>query len=281
MNPPEKTAEKTAEQIVEQFDAVLLDSYGVLVDGSGALPGARRFLERLDETSTPWLVVSNDASRSLDAAAARYETLELPIPTDRILVSAALIAPYFAREQLGGSRCIVLGPPDSAEWVAQAGGVVVPYDDRRPDVVVACDDDGYPFVEAVEAVISTVVARIRDGVTPKLVLPNPDLVYPAGEGRLRLTAGSTALVIESALAAVFGPDAPRFVGLGKPHAFIFEEACRKIGKSGRRVAMLGDQILTDVAGAKHAGLTAGLVATGIATAGHGELQPDFIVRSLH
>lgn len=276
MKPPEKTAA----QIVEQFDAVLLDSYGVLVDGSGALPGARRFLERLDETHTPWLVVSNDASRSLEAAAVRYEALDLPIPADRILVSAALIAPYFAREQLGGSRCIVLGPVDSVGWVEQAGGVVVPYDDRSPDVVVACDDEGYPFVEAVEAVISTLVARIREGVTPRLVLPNPDRIYPAGDGRLRLTAGSTALVIESALAAVFGPDAPRFVGLGKPHAFIFEEACHRIGTSGRRVAMLGDQILTDVAGAKHAGLSAGLVATGIATAGHGELQPDFIVRSL-
>jgi len=271
---------KTAAEIVEQFDAVLLDSYGVLVDGAGALPGARALLERLEESATPWLVVSNDASRSLSAAADRYTKLHLPVPADKILVSAALIAPYFAAEKLGGSRCIVLGPPDSAAWVEQAGGVVVPYQDPSPDVVVACDDAGYPFVQAVEAVISTLVDRIRAGVTPRLVLPNPDRIYPAGGGRIALTAGSTALVIESALAAVFGPDAPAFVGLGKPHAFMFDEACRRIGRSGPRVAMLGDQILTDVAGAKRAGLSAGLVATGIATAGHGDLQPDFVVRSL-
>ncbi len=273
---------RTAQEILSSYDAVLLDSYGVLVDGAGALPGARAFLQALQARCTPWLVVSNDASRSVAASAERYASLRLPVPPDRILVSAALLAGHFARNDLAGAETIVLGPQDSVAWVRQAGGVVVPWDHPDPAVVVVCDDAGYPFVPAVEAIVTTLSRKLRAGDSVHLVLPNPDLIYPDGQGRLALTAGTTAGVIEAALHSVFGDAAPRFARLGKPHGAIFEAACARLGLSGRRVVMLGDQIVTDVAGGRAAGLSTGLVCTGV-TAPNVEAfadRPDFIVRSL-
>ncbi|MEM6992350.1 MAG: HAD-IA family hydrolase [Myxococcota bacterium] len=269
-------------QVLDRFDGVLLDSYGVLVDGRGALPGAAALLARLEATGTPWMVVSNDASRSVQASAERYAGLGLPIAPTQILLSAAMLAPHFAAERLSGANTIVLGPPDSVRWAEDAGAAPVPWDDPEPDAVVVCDDEGYPFVEAVQAVITTLARRLRHGHTPALVLPNPDLVYPTGSGGLALTAGTAALVIERALWAVFGDAAPRFVPLGKPEPAIFLEACRRIGVEGRAVVMLGDQLATDVAGGNAAGLSTGLLGTGVAAPriDGWPVRPDFVLPSL-
>lgn len=277
---PERITRAT--DLIARFDAVLLDSYGVLVDGSGVLPGAAAFIDALRASPTPWLVVSNDASRTVAASAGRYADLGLAIPPERILLSAALLAPYFAAHQLQGKRTIVLGPEDSKTWVRDAGGHVVDFRTADPEVVVVCDDAGYPFVEAVEAVISTVAARHRQGFPTALVVPNPDLIYPCGEGRLALTAGTTAAVIERALEAVFGETAPRFDALGKPHPAMFDAACERVGHRGPSVVMLGDQLNTDVAGARAAGLCACLVGTGVtvASAARADLVPDLVVTSL-
>lgn len=269
-------------EVIERFDAVLLDAYGVLVDGNGVLPGAAGFLDALNAAAVPWMIVSNDASRSLRTATDRYTALGLTVTEDQLLVSAALLAPHFERAGLAGAKTIVLGPADSVQWVRDAGGDPVGWDDPAPDVVVVCDDAGYAFVPAVEAVISTVARRQQKGHSVALILPNPDKVYPSGNGQLALTAGSTALVIESALAAILGEQAPTFVGLGKPHAAIFDAACTHIGHTGPSVAMLGDQVATDIVGAHAAGLTGGLVLTGVTkhVSADGEGRPDFVLRSL-
>lgn len=273
----------TAEQVLVRYDAVLLDAYGVLVDGTGALPGAASFIDALDTARRPWLVVSNDASRSIADCVARYAGLGLSVAAERIVVSASLLAPHFADAGLAGARTVVLGPAGSQRWATEAGADVVPWYDPDPEAIVVCDDAGYPFVEAVEAILTHAVDRLRAGHRLALILVNPDRIYPAGNGRIGLTAGTTALAIESGLAAVLGPAAPRFVALGKPHPPIFAEACRRLGTAGRHVVMLGDQMSTDIAGARAFGLSAGLVGSGVGTLESVDAwphPPDFVLPSV-
>lgn len=256
--------ELTCAEILARYDIVLLDSYGVLVDEDGALPGAPQFLAQLHAAKRRFMVVSNDASRLPESSIARYRERGLPIASEQLLTSGDLLQPYFREHQLQGARCIVLGPSDSQALVTEAGGTLVPYTDPTPDAVVVCDDDGYPFVEAIESVIGTLYARIAGQHPLHLILPNPDLLYPRSPGRFGLTAGSVARLIEGALALRFPDDAPTFVGLGKPHAPMFEHALARLGASPKdRVLMVGDQLATDIAGARALGLDAALIATGV------------------
>lgn len=273
--------------LVERYEAFLLDAYGVLVDRDSALPGAAAFLHRLRAAGRRFLVVSNDASRLPETAAARLARLGLPIPADRIVLSGEALVRHFAAAKLHGHRTVVLGPDDSAAWVQRAGGRLVRWDDTDadPEVVVVADDEGYPFLPAIEAVIAQVIARIDAARPVHLLLPNPDLVYPKGPGALGLTAGSVAMLIEGALAQRYPEDPPRFVALGKPHAAIFEVALDRLGlRPSDPVVMVGDQLHTDIRGAVGARIDSVLVESGVArgSALHDARapRPTFRMRSL-
>jgi len=250
--------------LCERYERFLLDAYGVLVDGSGPLPGAAEFIERLISMGRDFVIVSNDASRLPSTAAARYRRFGLQVEERHILTSGSLVGPYLRQESLLDCPCIVLGPADSRTYVEQAGAHIVAPDDPSAEVIIVCDDGGYPFLQTIEAALSTAIHRLDRGDSLHLVLPNPDRIYPQSSGKVGLAAGSVALVIEDALEQRFGAAAPRFTRLGKPHQPIYMAAFQRLGNPPReRIAMIGDQLHTDIAGANAARIDSVLIGTGV------------------
>jgi HAD superfamily hydrolase (TIGR01459 family) len=264
-------------ELVSRYDGLLLDAYGVLVGDDGALPGAVALIDWLNEHGKPYLVVTNSASRLPETAARRYAGFGLDIPAERILTSGSLLMEHFRAHGLVDARCVVLGPEDSRTYVLQAGGhVVEPRSDF--DVLVVCDEKGFPFLETVDAVLTGLFAAVDAGRLPHLVLPNPDLIYPTGKG-YGLTAGSIALVIEAALALRYGERRElAFHRLGKPEAAIFAAAVQRLGS--RRLVMVGDQLQTDIRGALAFGLDAVWLRGGVSAQALGEVRPTWVLDSL-
>jgi HAD superfamily hydrolase (TIGR01459 family) len=254
----------TVDDLIARYDVFWLDVYGVLVRSGGAIPGAAGFLRRLADAGRTALLVSNDASRSVATSLARYGGFGLPITREQILTSGMLLADHYAAEGLAGAPTIVLGTEDSADYVRAAGGVVVGPSDDSAEVVVACDDDGYPFLETVNAVVSTLYRRLDAGRDTRLVLPNPDLLFPLAAGACGITAGAIAAMIEAILRLRDPGGRHRFVPLGKPHPPIYAAAlARSPTQQRRRIVMLGDQIVTDVRGASDFGVDSVFVEGGI------------------
>lgn len=279
----EYRGEITMGELLERYEVILLDSYGVLIHQHGPLPGALALVGTMNAVDKPYFILTNDASRSPEAASRRYHALGLAIPPGRIVTSGSLIAPYFAANGLRGARCIVLGPEDSVRYVRDAGGEVIPAEDgAEPEVVAICDESGFPYLETVDAVLTSVFRRLDAGKPLHLLLPNPDLIFPRGEHSYGLTAGSIALVLEAAMALRY-PDGkyPRFAPLGKPHAPIFEEAGRRSGR--QKMVMIGDQLSTDIRGARSFGIDSALVPTGlthIGGGGLGDIYPTYVLPTL-
>lgn len=274
----------TVDELVERYDLFLLDAYCVLVTSGGALPGAAGFLARLDGRGKPYLLVSNDASRSPGRTRARYAGFGLDIPEERILTSGLLLADHFAAAGLRGAPCIVLGTEDSYEYVRAAGGTPVPPDDDRARVLVCADDDGFPFLETVNEAVSVLLRRLERGERTHLVLPNPDLVFPMAPGAFGITAGAMAAMIEAVLRLRDPAGAQRFVPLGKPHPPMFEAAARRFpAVERRRMVMVGDQLGTDILGAQRFGIDSVLVETGVARLAElaaSEARPTFTLPAL-
>ncbi len=253
----------TIDTLIDRYEALLIDAFGVLLTSEGLLPGAAALVNRLNALGKPWVILTNDASRPPETSLSWYLDLGLDVRPDQIVSSGSLLVPHFARLGLVGAPTICLGPEGSRRYVERAGGALVDFDDDSAEVVVAGDDAGFPFLEGVEATLSTLCRRADAGLTTHLVLPNPDLIYPRGPGRFGLTSGSIALLLEAALELRY-PDRPelRFERLGKPHAPIYQAAVERVGT--RDALMIGDQLHTDILGAAAFGLDSALVATGLA-----------------
>lgn len=271
----------TLDSLIEDYDALLLDVYGVLVSLDGALPGAADLLGWLNRQGKPYWLLSNTAARLPEHAAERYRGFGLEIAAERILTSGMLLADYFTAHGLHGKATLVLGPEDSRVYVERAGGRPVgPGGDF--DVLVLADQAGYPLLETLDELIGILFDKLDSGMRVPLLLPNPDLIYPKAGG-FGITAGSLAVVLEAVLARRYPGRADLgFVRLGKPHPALFEAAAK--AAASRRLVMIGDQIETDIQGANDFGIDSVLVLGGVSqttdAVAQGGTLPTYRVGSL-
>ncbi len=260
----------SVDALLERYDALLFDAYGVLVHAGGPMPGAAETLGALERAGKAFRLVTNDASALPRTAAARYRRYGLPLRPEHILSSGQLLKHWFAQHRLQGARCAVLGPQDSVRYVEQAGGVVVDVDEAF-DALVIGDESGYPFLQTVDTALSTLFRSLDRGETVHLLLPNPDLIFPVGTDGFGFAAGSVALMFEAALARRYPDAGLRFLRLGKPEPHLYEHAIAELGT--RNLAMIGDQLETDIAGARAAGIDSVLLATGVSPADLTKVDP--------
>jgi HAD superfamily hydrolase (TIGR01450 family) len=249
------------DHLLERYELILLDAYGVLLDKRGALPGARELIGRLNSEQRPYYLLTNSASRLPEIFSAELHAIGLPIPEQRIITSGRLLSRHFAAHQLIGKPCVVLGPDNSAEYVRRAGGVVVSWHEEA-EVVVLADQAGFPLLEGLNAIVNLIVRRRDRGEPIKLLLCNPDLIYPVASGEVGITAGALAIMIEGILAERYPGDTHRFHRLGKPHSPIFDYVLT--GHGDKKAIMIGDQLATDILGAQRCGIDSALVMSGIA-----------------
>lgn len=267
----------TLDRLIERYDALLLDAYGVLVSLDGALPGAVALIDRLNRQGMPYWVLSNTAARLPEHAAARYRGFGLEVAAERILTSGMLLTDYYATHDLEGSATLVLGPDDSRVYVERAGGRPVRAGEDF-DVLVLADQAGYPLPETLDEVIGALFDKLDSGERVTLLLPNPDLIYPRRRG-FGITAGSLALILEAVLSRRYpGRDDLRFMRLGKPHPTLFWKAAE--AAASRKLVMIGDQLETDIQGATDFGIDSVLVLGGVSHTGEGGPVPTYRVTSL-
>ncbi len=272
------SASATISELIERYEVLLLDAYGVLVHSEGAMPGAAELLAAISERGKRFLVVTNDASKLPETGAARYRCFGLAIEPEHMITAGMLLA----SAGLDGARCMVLGTPDTERYVERGGGVVVPPDDDATyDAIIVGDDAGYPFLDTLDTALTVLYRHYDRGDDVRLILANPDLLYLKGETRYGFTAGGVALLLEAALKRRYPARECVFERLGKPHRPIFDEARRRAGTD--RVVMIGDQIETDIAGAIDAGIDAALLDTGVTRwdeRADGAVEPTYVLRTL-
>ena len=271
----------TMQELIARYPVILFDSFGVLASSNAVLPGAVELIANLNAIAKTYFVLTNDASALPESRSENYAKLALNIKPEQIITSGGLLSRYFADEHLQGLRCVILGPEDSVRYVQIAGGEVVPIG-ADFDAVVIGDQSGFPFLETMDQVMTDLFRKTDKGENVRLILPNPDLIYPDGDG-FGFASASIAMLLESALKLRYPErDDLHFIRLGKPHEAIFAEALRRSGT--RDMVMIGDQLETDIKGANDFGLDSVLVGTGIAALDLSwapeSMRPTYTLRSL-
>jgi NagD protein len=232
----------------------LMDMDGVLVHEEHAVPGADRFLARLRETATPFLVLTNNSIYTRRDLSARLRASGLEVPEAAIWTSALATARFLESQRPGGSA-FVIGESGLTTALHQAGYTLT---ERAPDYVVLGETRTYSFER-----ITLAIRLVSNGA--RFIATNPDPTGPSPDGPLPAT-GSVAALISHATGVQ-----PYFVG--KPNPLMMRSALNAIDAHSETTAMIGDRMDTDIVAGLEAGLETILVLTGVATTEAAERFP--------
>lgn len=244
-------------EIASQFDAMLIDQFGVIHDGQKLYPGAAKVLAELHGLKIPVIVMTNSGKRA---------------------------APNTARVvQMGIARKYFVDCVSSGEVAFQSLAV------KKAFLIGKQSEDyGFAPIEFVDAATDAEVMLILGSNAPatslddyckllaQIKLPaiccNPDkwMLTPTG---LQAAPGAIAELYQSMGGNV--------TWIGKPYPGIYHHALSMLGNPAR-VLCIGDSAEHDVAGGRAAGLATLLVQQGVsADVPEAEIHPhpDYIMQS--
>ena len=237
----------------DAFDAVLLDLDGTIYHEEHALPGAVELIRRFQAEGRKYACLTNSTSDP-HRISARLARMGVKVDPAHIYTAAAEACDYvterFAR-QSAPPRVFNLSTEGVHDMLD--GKVQWVNDEAGPCDAVIC---GVPVnVFATEQRQRAAMLLLRKGAA--LVAICADRVYPRPRG---MEFGVGAMAAMMAYASCATP-----VYTGKPERFFFEELCRRLGVAPSRCVLVGDNLESDIAGAKGVGMRAVLVLTGVAT----------------
>jgi len=229
--------------------AVLLDLDGVLYIGNHALPGAAWAVRCLRETGFKLVGVTNTTTQSRYAIMKKLAEMDIPLAENQIYTPAAL-----AMARIGNKSAQLFVRDELREDFSG-----IRENEDQPEFVVMGDigGEGYP-----PETLREIFLHMMNGAQLLALHKNRFWQKPDG---LHLDLGVFVAAIEYAT----GREAEI---LGKPSADFFHGICRNIGTEPAQALMVGDDVESDIAGAKDAGLKTALVQTG-------KYREDFVKQS--
>ena len=244
-------------------DGLLLDIDGVLAVSWEPIPGAVDAVAWFRRERIPFRLITNTTTHTRRGLAQTLGEAGFDVRADEIVTAVTATAAYL-RAFHPSAPAFVLTDGDPGEDLDG-----VPSTDRPEDAEVmviggACDVFTYDLV-------NRIFRRVKDGAP--LVGMHRNLYWRTARG-WEMDGGGYIAGLEEAAGV-------RATICGKPAPPFFEAALGLLGMPATRVAMVGDDVVTDVLGAMAVGCTGVLVRTGKFQ--EGDLDkgtPDVVLDSL-
>ena len=246
--------------IIDQYDVIFFDAFGVLKTHSGLVPGIENTFTYLKQQNKEYYIVTNDASRSPAQLAESYHKMGLHAISQDYIISSGMLTKEYLDLKVRDGIVAYLGTENSAHYIESSGLHTLPVsaiDDSNIDKVNALiflDDEGFDWCRD----LNKTVNLLRKRTIPAIVA-NTDHAYPLTIHDVNIAIGGIAAMVEN----IVGRE---FIRFGKPDSQMFMFAydlirdLRPINK--KDIVMVGDTLRTDILGGNKFGLDTELVLSG-------------------
>jgi len=255
---------------LSQIRHLLIDMDGVLWRGDKPMPGLKDLFGLLRGRPVPFVLTTNNASKTPEHYVRRLDEYGIEISTGEIITSALATADYLAERAGPGTPIYVIGM-DGLRQALSARGFQLLDGDAEPGsarYVIASWDRQLSFDKLAQASL-----HIRAGAT--FIATNSDRTWPSERG---LLPGAGAVLAALQAATDVEP-----IVIGKPSPWMLQLAMRRMGADPAATAMLGDRLETDILGGHNAGVSTILVLSGVtrpADLTHSPTQPDLVFEDI-
>lgn len=237
--------------IADQFDAIVLDQWGVLHDGSAPYPTALATLDLLRDCCAKIGVLSNSGKRAAPNAD-RIAAMGFDVSVfDCVMTSGEALWRSFASGDADAQNLFAIEghAGDASAW-AQGLSVKIVDTSQIADAILLMGLPDGTNPEAFDVPLQTALAQDLP-----LYCSNPDFISPRG--------GGTYVMSPGALARRYDDMGGKVHLYGKPHRPIFTAMEAALGCRPERILMVGDSLHHDILGAQTAGWASLLIRGGI------------------
>ena len=246
----------TLRRVLAGARALVLDADGVLVMKGEALPGAVEALAALGARGIPFRVATNFSSAHRSTLAARFGVAGFRVPEEWIVTAASATAARTAAAYPGQPLFVIAKSDGRREFEGQD---LMPYEAAdAPGARAAAVVLGDGGADLSYANLDRAFRLVREGAALLAMHRNPWWFTSRGP---TLDSGAFVAALEYATGV-------RAVLCGKPGPIMFRTALAGLAAdlggrlAARDVAMVGDDPVQDIAGARRAGMRGVLVLTG-------------------
>jgi HAD superfamily hydrolase (TIGR01450 family) len=247
--------------ILSNYKVIFFDSYGVLRNYNGLIPGIEQTFLWLAAQQKNYYIITNDASRSPALLEASFHKSGLKNVSQDKIISSGMLAKEFLELKVKDGIVAYLGTESSAHYIERPGFEPMPLckltsaDMEKVNALVLLDDEGFDWFDG----INKAVNLLRGRAIPAIVA-NADGAYPVSKKEIGVAIGGLSWMIEKITGR-------KFIRFGKPDSQIFmfawEIAKQKFPDLQKKdVLMVGDTLHTDILGGNKFGLDTALVLTG-------------------
>jgi HAD superfamily hydrolase (TIGR01450 family) len=242
----------------------LFDLDGVLYIGKDApkLIGGVKLIKELKKKGKKVFVLTNTSTHTRKSLQKTLRKLGFPIEVDEILTSSRLAAEY-VKQKWGSCKCYLIGEEGFKKELEDLGHKIV--ENEQPDIVIVGLDRNLTYEKLNKSLIF-----LRNGA--KLVSSSVARVYMDRYGPA-IGVGAIAKSLEYS-------SGKKVISVGKPSPLMFKLALKKADVKAKDAVMIGDQIETDVAGAKKVGIFSILVKTGVDKEVITKPEPDIVINNI-
>ncbi len=246
---------------------VIIDIDGTLMSGSTPLPSMKPFMEFLNKYSIPFLILTNNSTRSEEYYCDKFLSHDADLSLNNILTCATITA-QFLQHSYEGKRVFVIGESGLHRALRSEGFQIIEDISQPADFVVVGGDHFLTYDKLKYGCLHLQRGAIFIGT-------NPDVVSPSEEGLIP-EAGTNIAALEAA-------SGKKALVIGKPNPIIFAAALERLGSSPNSTVIVGDRLETDIQGGFNFGLKTILVETGVDTRTacvQKNIFPDLVVSGL-
>jgi len=237
----------------------IIDMDGVLYRGNRKIDGADRFIEFLQKKKIPFVLATNNSTRTRDMYVEKLRNMGINVDRNKIITSAYVTAEILKKER-ERAMALIVGEIGIFEEIRRIGWKTLDYREWKDAEYVIVGMDTTLTYEKLKAGC----LAINKGA--KFVATNDDRNFPSEEGLIP-GAGSMVAALETATGK-------KARVMGKPNE-PYVSVIKSILGSGE-LWVVGDRIETDMAMADKLGAKKILVLSGVAKSG-GDV--DFVVNN--
>ena len=247
------------------YKAYLIDLDGTIYQGKNRIPAGERFIKRLQEKGIPYLLVTNNTTRTpemVQEMLANQFNVHTGLET---IYTATMATVDYMNDMNRGKTVYAIGETGLTSAIAEAGYLE---DRENPAYVVVGLNTNVTY-----EMLSIATLAIQKGAL--FIGTNPDLNIPTERG-LMPGAGALNALLEAATRV-------KPVFIGKPNAIIMNKALEILKVPRSEVAMVGDNYLTDIMAGIQNDMATILVTTGFTKAKEVPslpIKPDHVLASL-